>query len=131
MKLNPIRHNHSVCLLLYHFVTTTKYRRKELTADITKELIQDAITNYRLQIHSLSVEPDHIHIMVQAPTTHSPADIARIIKSFSSRAIRKVLPEFSGWSAGYYISTTGGVATETVQKYIENQGFTCGSADVL
>jgi putative transposase len=121
VKINPIHHNHSVCLLTYHFVTSPKMRHSELTDDITVDLFKQAIAKYPLQIHVGEIMPDHIHLMIQAPATLSPANIAKIVKGCSSRLIKQIVPTFSGWSTGYYISTTGGTAIDVVKAYIENQ----------
>jgi len=121
MKLYPISHNHSVCLLTYHFVTCPKQRKQVLTDAITVDVFRKAIKNHPLQIHVGEIMPDHIHLLIQSPATLSPAKIAQIIKGCSSKAIKQLLPTFSGWSTGYYISTTGGAAAEVVEAYIRSQ----------
>ncbi|SMC55477.1 IS200/IS605 family transposase [Sporomusa malonica] len=121
MKMPYIYHNHSVCLLAYHFVTCTKKRKPELEG-ISLDLFKQAVSKYPLTIHVGEVMPDHIHLLIQAPTTFSPAYIAKIIKGCSSRAIGKIRKDnWNGWSTGYFVTSTGGVATDTVKAYIENQ----------
>ncbi len=121
LKLKYITHNHSACLLAYHFVTTTKKRRPELEG-ISLDLFRMALKKYPVTIHVGEVMADHIHLLVQAPATFSPAYIAKLIKGCSSRLIGKQLKDgWSGWSVGYFISTTGGAAVEAVKAYIENQ----------
>jgi len=121
MNLKPIHHNHSVCLLAYHFVTVTKCRRQELQDNITVALFTEAIKHYPLTIHTGEIMPDHVHFMVQAPATIAPAQIAKIIKGCSQASIKKLLPSFTGWSKGYYISSVGGSSIEAVERYIKNQ----------
>ena len=121
MDLKPIHHNHSVCLLAYHFVAVTKYRKHELTEAITVSLVEKAISNYPLTIHAGEVMPDHVHFMVQSPATIAPAQIAKIIKGCSQASIRKLLPSFTGWGKGYYISSVGGSSLEAVERYIRTQ----------
>ena len=122
MKIQPIRHNHSVCLLLFHFVVVCKRRRKELSEEITIDVIKNAIAHHPITIQEGEIgENDHIHLLVQAPATLSPAEIARIIKGCSQSAIRKIIPSWSGWSRSYYISSVGGNSLEAVQAYINNQ----------
>jgi putative transposase len=120
MKIKPIHHNHSVCLLAYHFVTCPKRRKNDLQG-ITVDLFAEAISKHPLTIHVGEVMPDHIHLMIQAPATYSPAEIAKTIKGCSSRMIKQISPDFKGWSTGYYISTTGGTAIDAVEHYIKSQ----------
>lgn len=121
LKLKYITHNHSACLLAYHFVTTTKMRRPELEG-ITLDLFRLALKKHAVTIHVGEIMPDHCHLLVQTPATYSPAYIAKLIKGCSSRLISKQLKDgWSGWSVGYFISTTGGAAVEAVKAYIENQ----------
>jgi putative transposase len=85
------------------------------------DLFKQAIEKYPLQIHEGEVMPDHIHLLIQAPATHSPAQIAKLIKGCSSRIIKQLNPSFSGWSVGYYISTVGGSSIDAVKHYIRTQ----------
>jgi len=121
VNLKPIHHNHSVCLLVYHFVTVTKCRKHELLDPVTVELFTESIRHYPLNILVGEIMPDHVHFMIQAPTTMSPAQIAKVIKGCSQANIKKVLSSFSGWSKGYYISSVGGNSLEAVEHYIKNQ----------
>lgn len=122
MKIELIRHNHSVCKLLYHFVVVCKRRRKELTEAITIDLFKQAIAKYPITIHEGEIgERNHVHILIQSDVTMSPAQIARVIKGCSQAMIRKILPDWSGWSRSYYISTVGDNSLDAVEKYIKNQ----------
>lgn len=99
-----------------------KRRRKELTDAITVELFREAVSKYPIEIAVGEVgEQDHIHLMIQAPATFAPSYIAKIVKGCSSKIIGKHLTKWSGWSRSYFISTTGGTATDAVKAYIENQ----------
>lgn len=98
MNLKPIHHNHSVCLLAYHFVTVTKCRKHELIDPVTVDVFAESIKHYPLTIHIGEIMPDHVHFMIQAPATMSPAQIAKVIKGCSQASIKKILPTFSGWS---------------------------------
>lgn len=121
MDIKPVHHNHSVCLLVYHFVTCPKRRKNELTEAVSVNLFEEAISKYPITIHAGEVMPDHVHFMVQAPATMAPAQIAKIIKGCSSAMIGKTLPQWSGWSKGYYISSVGGSSIEAVEHYIRTQ----------
>lgn len=101
MKIPYIKHNHSICLLAYHFVTVTKRKKPELEG-IDLKLFKQAVEKYPITIHVGEIMPDHIHMLVQAPATFSPSYIAKLLKGCSSRAIGKVRKEsWSGWSQGF------------------------------
>ena len=123
MKLVPIRHNHSVCLICFHVVFCTKYRKPELTEAITISLFEQAIGKYsQLKILEGEVMPDHCHFLVQADSTTLPSDIAKNLKCYSSALIKKALTaRWSGWGVGYFISSVGANNADAVQHYIQNQ----------
>ena len=75
--------------------------------------------------------PDHIHVLVDAPPTLSPTDIATRLKSQSTFHIWKTHADYlqwlfwkerTFWSDGYFVCTTGDASTETIRTYIEEQG---------
>ncbi len=60
-----IHKSHNVSKLMYHFVLPTKYRRDlEIGAD-----------------------KDHVHFLVQSAPNYSPAQIVKIVKSITARAV--------------------------------------------
>lgn len=110
----------------YHFVWIPKYRRKILTGDVAK-LIEDLFfkiaKDHKIEIKSLSIQPDHIHLFVSAPPRYAPSEIVNIFKGISAR---KLLEKFSSlrtkhglWARTYYVGTAGAVSEETIRRYIE------------
>lgn len=76
----------------------------------------------------ISVQPDHVHLLIQLNPRNSVAEAVQILKGGSSRAIRKEFPELeeflwgdSFWADGYFAETVGQVDEEIIRKYIENQ----------
>lgn len=118
-------HNHSVSLLLAHFVITTKYRRPTLTEQYNLAFFQQIIDKHskNITIHQTEIGEDfaHLHLLVQFSSNITFAKVAQIIKGCSSKAIKDTNPNFDGWSVGYYVSSTGGAGLEAVQAYIANQ----------
>src|SRR5699024_213444 len=78
-------------------------------------------------VFSLEIAEDHVHLFVQADPKWSPAELAKQFKGYSGRTMLKRHPEIkdkyfwgSGlWKDGYYVGTTGNVAADVVQRYIE------------
>ena len=83
---------------------------------------------------ALEVMPDHLHLFVSAKPTHTPFQIVKQLKGYSSRQLRIVFPELeflgfkyqfkrfpSLWADGYYCGSAGHVSQEAVARYIAEQ----------
>lgn len=128
------RKSHSKYSIKYHFVFCTKYRRRILTgsfAEYIKKLMVET-TKDQFTIDEIEVDNDHIHVLVDSDPTRSPLDFVRLSKMMTTyRAWRSNWSTFlksiywkekTLWSDGYFVATTGQASTETIRKYIENQG---------
>jgi len=61
--------------LNYHFVWIPKYRRRVLVEDVTEELeklIFEIGKKHEIEVLSLSVQPDHIHLLFQHHHAYLP-----------------------------------------------------------
>ena len=79
-------------------------------------------------ISEMSIQEDHVHIVVQVPPQMSVAEVVRIFKGGTSRILRKEYPEMqeflwgeSFWADGYFAETVGKVDEEVVRKCIRQQ----------
>ena len=127
------RNSHCVYLCDYHLVFPTKYRHKAITEDIWNYVygkLLEITTHYpKLYIKEANHDEDHVHILISIPPQTSVGSVVRLVKTNTSRGIKKVFPVLkeyywgtdSLWSEGYFVSTVG-VTTETIKKYIANQG---------
>ena len=128
-----IRKNHNVSLLMYHFVFVAKYRRlviDEAVDSVLKDTCLEVSKRYEIRFLEIGSEGDHVHFLIQSVPNYSPTSIATKVKSIIAREVFSQVPtvkkqlwggEF--WSDGYYASTVGEHATETViREYIKNQG---------
>lgn len=121
--------NHTVYNLNYHFVWTPKYRHSFLdTVEDTVEAgIRDSIRDTGIEIQSLHISPDHVHLFVSVPSTEAPCDVVRRIKSISARRWwndHGLLMEELYWGGGwwersYYVGTAGTVSATTIRQYID------------
>ncbi len=82
----------------------------------------------RWWISELSIQSDHIHLVVQIQASDSVAGVVHILKGGTSRVIRKEFPELeeflwgdSLWADGYFAESVGQVNEEIVRKYIREQ----------
>jgi len=118
----------SVSSINYHFIFVPKRRKAVLVKDISKrlqELIFELVKEHGWKLIALEIMPDHVHLLINAPTFESPSQIAKWIKGRASRILRKEFPELLKlpclWSPSYFVATTGQVSTDVVKRYIESQ----------
>ncbi|AOY81316.1 IS200/IS605 family transposase [Moorena producens JHB] len=122
------RHDrHSVSLVNYHIVWITKRRKKVLVDNIEKrlrEIIWEVLVDLDCKLISLEIQPDHVHLFVNAYPCLSAKDVVNRVKGRSSRYLRQEFPILlrlpSLWTRSYFVSTAGNVSSETVRRYIEN-----------
>ena len=119
---------HAVYKITYHFVWIPKRRKKVLVGDVAKRLKeicgQVAVEN-GWTILELAVQPDHLHLFVEATPRKAPYQIVKAFKGASSRILRSEFPHLlklpSLWTHSYFVSTAGTVSAETIQQYIQEQ----------
>ncbi|MDN5364544.1 MAG: REP-associated tyrosine transposase [Eubacteriales bacterium] len=125
MKTKKTRYAHYN--INYHFVWIPKYRRKILVGPVAEELerlIRKVCDEREVEVLSLSIQPDHVHLFVSAPPRHAPSVLINTIKGYTSRYLRQKFPELSKqtgprlWTRTYYVGTAGTVSAETIQRYI-------------
>ncbi len=125
------RSSHSVFECQYHIVWSTKYRKRVMTLPHEKEycekLLRRIASEYGMNIVSIEVDDDHVHLYIEIPPQRSVGEAVRILKSVSARMMFKRFEYFkkkmwSGklWGASYFVRTVGeGVTAAMVKKYIE------------
>ena len=123
------RDEHRVHLIVYHLVWTPRRRKAILLGEIARDcrnLIAEKCEERGWRIQELAIQPDHIHLFVQAFPEDSPAEIVKECKGITSfhlrkkySAILKKLPSL--WTRSYFVATAGNVSAKTIQKYIEAQ----------
>jgi putative transposase len=95
-----------------------------MAQELEKILKQVAKKN-DIEIISLSIQPDHIHLFVSAPPRFSPAEMVNLFKGYSSKKLREKFPHLkklhprSLWVRSYYVGTAGHVSQEIIKRYIE------------
>jgi putative transposase len=124
-----LRHkNTSISLVNYHFVWIPKRRRPVLSGPVADRLIalvREKCKELGLSILAFEIQPDHVHLFVNAPPSLAPDQIMFRLKGYSSRMLRKEFPFLlrmpSMWTRSFFVSTAGNVSSETIKKYIEAQ----------
>jgi len=119
--------------MLYHIVWIPKYRKRVLTGTIAekiKDLLQECADVNRWRIEELTIQRDHVHMLVQLRPDVSVSKVIQLFKGKSSYAIRKEFPDLkefywgksdSFWGDGFFVETVGQVSEEKIKEYIRNQ----------
>jgi putative transposase len=125
--------NHSKFIIKYHIIFVVKYRKRLLIrlGKEIKNILQQISNNYDFEIIIMEVDKDHIHLLIETEPKISPLMIVRVLKQQSTIKLWNKYPKYLSkyfwkektfWTDGYFVSTIGKVFTETIIKYIENQG---------
>ena len=121
--------NKAVYNLGYHIIWCPKYRRKVLTSDVAKrlrELLYEKATSIDVEIETLEIMPDHVHLLVKASPVDSPHFIVQQLKGYTSRILRAEFSHLRSrlptlWTRSYYMESVGHISEDTVRRYIEDQ----------
>ena len=113
----------------YHVIWCTKYRRKVLDTQIQgrlKQLIREKQDAYEYQICEVETQPEHVHLLIEIPPTHSVDKIVGKIKGYTSKVLREEYPSLKSrlpslWTRSKFVSSCGGVTLEIIKDYIEGQ----------
>ena len=123
-----VHEQHSVHHFLYHIIFCPKRRRKVLVGpvhDRLKTLIEQVAEENQWHIVRLAIQPDHVHLFIQANPYTLPTDIPRLIKGRSSHELREEFPHLMRmpclWTRSTFYSTAGHVSKEVIDAYIERQ----------
>jgi len=115
----------------YHFVWSTKYRRKVLTGKIVEDLknLHETIAKQKgVMLVTQEIMPDHVHLFIIMHPKFAPANIVKIFKGITAKKLFEMHPELKNklwnghlWNPSYYVGTCGDTTKETVKMYIETQ----------
>lgn len=121
---------HTKYKIEYHFVWITKYRYQVLAGDIAlrlRELVRQTCSMFEIEIIRGVVSKDHVHILVSAAPTLSPAEIMRRIKGRVSSKLFEEFPHLKKrywgrhlWARGYFCVTAGELTKEMIEEYLEH-----------
>jgi putative transposase len=101
---------------------------KDKVAERIKELLHECADLNRWKIEELSIQLDHVHVLVRMRPEISVSKMVRLFKGMSSKVIRKEFPELqeflwenSFWADGYFAETSGQINENRIREYIQNQ----------
>jgi putative transposase len=129
-----IHKSHNVTVLLYHLVSSAKYRRvvvPDMVDKVLVEVCEDVAKRYEVWFLEVGTDRNHVHFLIQSVPSYSVTKIVTIVKSIISREVFKRCPDVKKqlwggefWGKGYFVNTVGQHGTEQViAKYVKEQGI--------
>jgi putative transposase len=119
--------------LYIHLIFVVKYRKQILkgaVSDTLKRALTTIESKSNFVIDVMEVDKDHLHIMIKIEPQLSVSQYFRRIKQSTTRIVWSESPalkkqfwkEKTFWSDGYFFCSAGDASTDTIRKYIEEQG---------
>lgn len=127
-------YSHAKTRLRYHFIFSTKFRRKCLNKihDVVIDAFKKVESKSNFKILAIELDEDHVHMLVSFKPHYSIEQVVKRLKQMSTFYIYQkeydYLKQFYWkqknvlWTHGYFCSTIGEVSEKKIIKYIENQG---------
>ena len=129
---NELKHSaHTVGETNLHLQFTPAFRRdifrEPLVRELTVAYLVERTQQLKVRVAAIDCGPNHIHLFVEDWKNYAIKDLARELKMYSSRKMRKghsylfeqKLWGEKFWSAGYFHRTVGVVTAETVRRYVK------------
>ena len=86
---------HAVYDLQYHLVWAPKYRKDILVGEVAQtvqQLFQQIAEAYEIEIDTMEVMEDQVHLFLSAPLRYAPARVVHILKRMSARELLARFP---------------------------------------
>jgi REP element-mobilizing transposase RayT len=116
---------HSKVEVFYHFVWATKSRWPLLTPDVERVVlrtIQQEAGRLGCSVLAANGTEDHVHLVVKAPSTASPARIAQMTKGVSSRLVNAEFPDLVfDWQDNYAVFSLSPPHVARAVQYVLRQ----------
>jgi len=116
--------SHTLGNILFHLIFSTHGRRPLIGHEFRDDLFA-YLGGIVREMHGTALitngEPDHVHMLIRVRPTHSAAEIARVVKTNSSRWVRERHSRDFAWQTGYGVFSVSESNITAVTKYIANQ----------
>ncbi len=115
----------------YHIVWVPKYRFRILTGQV-KLLLESDLRMLcewkKCEIQEMSVQIDHIHLVLSIPPKVSISEMMGILKGKLAIKLFKTYPKLKQkpywgnhfWARGYFVSTVG-IDEDVIKRYVQHQ----------
>lgn len=129
--MNVIHGRGYVYAIEYHIVWCVKYRRKVLTPEVERSLLETLKTSAAdngFTIEEVNTDMDHVHLLIAASPQIFIPNIIKAMKGTSSRYLFKHHPKIREklwdghlWSPSYFIATVSENTEQQIRDYIQSQ----------
>jgi len=110
--------------IVVHIIFSTKGRVPLITPEIRTDLfayLGGIIRELRGTALIINGTADHVHVLARVRPIHSPAEIARVIKTNSSRWAHQQRRAKFSWQSGYGVFSVSESNVASVTRYIADQ----------
>jgi REP element-mobilizing transposase RayT len=108
-----------------HLIWSTKHRERILFKEHSKQLFDHLIIKGKetnIPFEKLTIQPEHVHGLINLPTNQTIADFMNLIKGESSYWLnRNVFQSKFSWQRGYGAYSVSASQLNKVKRYIDNQ----------
>jgi len=112
--------------LFYHLVFSTKNRKSWIKPEIENRIwsyIGGIARAHNMQAIQVGGIDDHVHALLRAKPVHSPSEIAKLIKTETSKWIHQEFDQMRtfGWQDGFGVFSVSKSNVPKVVEYIKRQ----------
>ncbi len=116
----------SYVAVTFHIVWGTYRRQRTICEEYERELynfIYQFCCKRDVFVRRIGGMPDHVHLLVDVPTTMAISDFVKVLKCESSKVMRRNphFPIWNGWAEGVAIISVCPECREHKANYIRNQ----------
>jgi REP element-mobilizing transposase RayT len=116
--------SHTSGNILLHFIFSTNGRRPLIKPEFRDDLyayLGGIIREMNGAALIINGANDHVHMLIRVRPAHSAAEIARVVKTNSSRWVREKHSAEFAWQTGYGVFSVSESGVADVTKYISGQ----------
>ena len=125
--------SHCKYLIALHLILVVKYRKQLLIGDLgqfIKGSIFEISAVSDFSVEEIEIDKDHVHILMRISPKYSVSQHVRNIKQMTTSQTWRAFPtlkkqfwlEQTFWSDGYFVCSVGNASSDTIRKYIQEQG---------
>ena len=127
-----VSYSHSKGVYVYHLEWKTKYAYKMFRdakhAKVCEDILCKIAERHKMKLLEVAILAEHVHVVVEAPPSISPARAKQLLKGGSSYELFRLEPKFRlrypkghFWSSGNFGRTISDVDLDTVRTYVKEQ----------
>ena len=110
----------------FHYVFSTKERRKVITPELAQRLwpfMGGIARQHKIKAIEIGGVADHVHLLLSLPSTLAIAKALQLIKGGSSKWVHETFPEHRlfGWQEKYGAFSVSVSRLDNIVRYIQGQ----------